>query len=369
MSNSVLLEPRWASAPGETILEALRERGNSVDDLAEWLQLSDPQTRRLLSGDTQIDGRTASALALHIGGSEAFWTGRETRYQEHLSWVSADALAERLPVAELVKRGWLQKTTNWRERAKACLDFFGVTTEAEWNQVYGSPLANANFRRSARLQVSDTAVAAWLRRAEIESDGAVVAAWSAPAFRRALDEIRGLTRVNDPEQFVPTLQALCSEAGVAVVVLATPKDCPVSGAALFTRQDIPMIVLSARYLSDDHFWFTFFHEAGHLLMHDVESSPFLDELGPDAADRSNAEVEADEFARAVLLDPKIGHIEMRRLSGPTMREIVVFASRQGISPGIVVGQLQHDGVFGFERRNDLKRKYRWDGPTLKSARP
>lgn len=366
--DNVLFEPRWASAPGETILQALEERGRDVEDLARWLELSDPQARRLLTGEARLDEQAAGTLARYLGGSQSFWLGRERRYLENRAWVSADALAERLPISELVKRGWLQKSATWRERAESCLEFFGVNSEAEWNSLYGSALANARFRRSARLTVSNASVAAWIRRAEIESTEIITEVWSASALRTALPEIRDLTRITNPEVFIPRLQALCSKAGVALIVLATPPECPVSGAALYTRQKVPMIVLSARYLSDDHFWFTFFHEAGHLLLHDIESSPFIDELGPEADDMSNHEVEADEFARSVLLDERRGSIEVRRSSGPTIREIVAFASRQGISPGIVVGQCQHDGLLGFDRRNDLKRKYRWDGAALRSAR-
>jgi HTH-type transcriptional regulator/antitoxin HigA len=367
MTDNVVFEPRWASAPGETILQALYERGQSVDDLAEWLGLSDPQTRRLLTGAARIDNQIARALALHLGGSEGFWIARESRYLEQKLWVSADSLAAKLPVKDLIKRGWIKRSTSWRERAKDCLEFFGVTSEEEYDSLYGNRLANAHFRRSATLKVNNPAVAAWLRRAEIESQAIDTADWSAAVFRQSLPGIRDLTKTKNPEVFIPKLQALCAAAGVALVVLATPPECPVSGAALYTRDDVPMIVLSARYRSDDHFWFTFFHEAGHLLLHDVAASPFLDELGPEGVDRSSTEVEADEFARSTLIDDRRGTIASGRSSGPTMREIIAYADMQGVAPGIIVGQLQHDGVFGFDRSNYLKRKYRWDGATLRSA--
>src|SRR5439155_7434606 len=91
--------------------------------------------------------------------------------------------------------------------------------------------------------------------------------WDPHKFREELQGIRALTRVEDPRQFVPELVKRCAACGVAVVVLRAPKGCRASGAARFLTPARPMILLSGRHLTDDHFWFTFYHEAGHLVLH------------------------------------------------------------------------------------------------------
>jgi Zn-dependent peptidase ImmA (M78 family) len=175
--------------------------------------------------------------------------------------------------------------------------------------------------------------------------------WERKKFRGALKEIRKLTRNKDPAAFVPTLQELCSECGVAVVVLRAPQGCRASGATKFISRDKAILLLSFRHRSDDHFWFTFFHEAGHLILHDrsalfIEGAHFLS---------TDEEREADRFSEQLLV-PQDYQEEMRELP-MNHRTVMRFARKIGISPGIVVGQLQHAGVFPRNKMNFLKNRF------------
>jgi Zn-dependent peptidase ImmA (M78 family) len=114
-----------------------------------------------------------------------------------------------------------------------------------------------------------------------------------------------------------------------------------------------MILLSFRYLSDDHFWFTFFHEAGHLVLHG-DRCIFLegdDTLTTEEEDAANA------FAADTLIPPEY-QAEMLRLP-LNGRDVMRFARKVGVSPGIVVGQLQHYGRFRQNQLNNLKRRFTW----------
>jgi Zn-dependent peptidase ImmA (M78 family) len=107
-----------------------------------------------------------------------------------------------------------------------------------------------------------------------------------------------------------------------------------------------------RYLSDDQFWFSVFHEAGHLLKHprrlfvDAPSMPF-----------NREEEEVNRFAADVLV-PAEHRPEMMKLP-VNGRAVMRFARKIGIAPGIVVGQLQHAGRLKRQQLNNLKRRYRW----------
>ncbi|QHC68884.1 ImmA/IrrE family metallo-endopeptidase (plasmid) [Rathayibacter sp. VKM Ac-2759] len=359
MVNTEVFEPRWASAPGNTILRTLAQQGHTVEDFADWANLPDPAIRRLITGEAEITSTIAAVLAERLGGSVSFWLRRDDRYRENREWSSLDAIAEKLPVRDMVDRGWIEKPSTWRERAKACLDFFGVTTSAEWEERYQAPLQTANFRRSEKLLTDDAAVAAWLRQAELLAQSRQTQNFSAAVLRSELDNVRNWCRHPDPVRFIPEIADALSRAGVSLVVLRTPSKCPVSGASKKLSNGSALIALSARYLADDHFWFTLFHEIAHLLLHGASAVPFVDEFEAGDIPTSSIEQEADNFASTTLV-PNGVKVLQKGSSGPSQKEIVSFAHAVGVSPGIVVGQLQHDGIISFNNRNALKRRYRWD---------
>lgn len=114
------------------------------------------------------------------------------------------------------------------------------------------------------------------------------------------------------------------------------------------------MILSFRYLSDDHFWFTFFHEIAHLLLHNA-SLTFID--GEEKIS-SKMETEANEFAERALI-PESRRDDLLDLI-PRRESIIRFAYSVGVSAGIVVGPLQHHKVIRLNQMNYLKRRFDWD---------
>jgi Zn-dependent peptidase ImmA (M78 family) len=114
------------------------------------------------------------------------------------------------------------------------------------------------------------------------------------------------------------------------------------------------MVLSFRYRSDDQFWFTFFHEAGHLLLHGPDAL-FLEDSSEVT---SLEESEANLFAERVLIPEE--HADEFATLRPTRQNVISFSRRIGIAPGVIVGQLQHKKIIGHENLTRLKRRYDWD---------
>ena len=122
-----------------------------------------------------------------------------------------------------------------------------------------------------------------------------------------------------------------------------------------------MILLSSRYLSDDQFWFTFFHEAAHLILH-ADQDLFLEGL---EERRDRLEQEANDFAANVIVPPQhLPFLLTLRASDPL--GVVRFATQIGVAPGLVVGQLQHRGLVRQNQLNSLKRRYVWTDAGLVS---
>jgi HTH-type transcriptional regulator/antitoxin HigA len=358
---SDLFEPDWAVPPGATIAAILSSRSLSRESFADALGESVETIQRLLLGLEAINIDLADRLSRCLGSSQAFWVARERQFRadserllqrkaadERESWV------RQFPVKEMASLGWIGNFQSPAEAADECLKLFGVPNVAAWQSRYSGINAAAAFRISASTRRSSEAVTAWLRWAELIAERTPCEAWSPSRFRERLQTARRLTWQKDPATFLPTLRRLCAEAGVAVVIARTPKGCPASGATLFLSPGKAMMVLSFRYRSDDQFWFTFFHEAGHLLLHGPETL-FLEGEGETTPDE---EREANEFAEETLL-PSYYRAELQALR-LDKEAILRFARRIGIAPGIVVGQLQHRGLATADRLNWLKRRYNWD---------
>lgn len=348
--------PNWASAPGETLSDIIAEKHISEAELAKLIKTSLNDVKQLLDGSAGITEEIARHLANLFGMSPAFWTKRQAQYSEDLARLQNLAQTEEnnwlseLPVRDMINYGWIQSSAN---PIAACLSFFGVRDVGAWQKAYQKVLSMAAFRTSPTFESEAGAVAAWLRQGEIVSNRLDCKPWNPKLLSANLPKIRLLTKKGNPNIFIPELQKYCAECGVAVVVLRAPTGCRASGATRFISTEKAVLLLSCRYLSDDHFWFTFFHEAGHLLLHGKESL-FLE--GIDSIPTKKEE-EANAFAAEVLLPQKLRE-ELYNLPLEAFN-LIKFARHAGISPGILIGQLQFYGRIRPNHFNRLKRRFRW----------
>lgn len=153
--------------------------------------------------------------------------------------------------------------------------------------------------------------------------------------------------------FQKALIELCAAIGEAVVFVPELPKTGVAGATRWLGPDKALIQISLRYKTDDHLWFTFFHEAGHVVLHG-KKAVFLEGNGMNDA----KEDAANRFAANFLIPS--GELKtFIAASRPTFSEIQDFASRLGIAPGIVVGRLQHEDILPRNTGNGLKRSFRW----------
>lgn len=359
MATSVsLFTPDWVSPPGDTIADILAERHLSVPEFAVRIGQTVEDANDLLEGRSTITIRTARALEEVLGASVQFWMARDFRYRDDIKRLrSADEpwLSD-LPLGDMIKFGWLTPTPTPSEEMAACLRFFDVPNVGAWQQRYAALHQVVPFRTSMSFESRPAAVAAWLRQAEIEAQKIVCGAWDVRRFELSLSEIRPLTRVKDPGQFLPKVRQLCAGSGVAVATVRSPNGCRASGAVFFASPEKAVLLLSFRYLSDDQFWFTFFHEAGHLILH-ASRGLFLEGVEEEGMLTSTEEQEANDFAARVLV-PDVYRQPLVTIAIDA-HQIIRFARKIGISPGIVVGQLQHLGRIKPRQMNSLKRRYEW----------
>lgn len=354
--------PDMAVPPGETLRETLESMGMTQAELAERMDRPASKLNEIIRGKRAITAETAIALERVLPYPADFWLRLERNYQLNRARLEDATALERdikwmratVPLKELRDRGRVSRKSDARDQRAEVLRFFGVSSVPAWNEYWGQHIGQAcAFRRSEKQAKHVGRIAAWLRLGEIEAQGRHCEAFNKRIFRMRLRELRSMT-TQPPEIFEPALTSL-AECGVVVSLVKEISGAGVSGATRWLGKQKAHIQLSLRYKTDDHFWFTFFHEAGHVYLHG-KNTMFLE--GAVAEDRNQKEQEANDFA-ADLLIPRRYASELPKLR--SREQIVAFADRLDIAPGIVAGRLQHDGILDHALVNHmkLKRSLRW----------
>ena len=360
MSASELMEETdWVSPPGHTIISLLEQNELTLEDFAERIGRTKRIAQNLLDGKQAIDVDLARRLSDVFGASESFWMAREHDYRarvevpDQVRVDSFEDLISTLPLADMKKFGWIENVRSQEDKIAQSMEFFGVSTIAQWQGRYENAFSGAAYRRATAYASCEIATTAWLRQGEIETQEEEVAEWSPDQLRQELDGFRRLTWYKNPSLFLPKLKEGLARAGVKFAIVRAPKGCSASGAVRILVDDTPHIQLSFRYLSDDQFWFSLFHEVGHLLLH-FDKMPILENT---KLKEEECEAEANEFASQVIV-PMIYQEELLGLvaSKPL---IINFAKKVGVAPGLIVGQLQHARIIGYNQMQHLKRRYRW----------
>ncbi|MBB1485760.1 ImmA/IrrE family metallo-endopeptidase [Oceanospirillum sediminis] len=361
MDNLQSFRPEWACPPGETIKEFLEERDWSIEYFAHSIRKSVIDTESLIKGSLEINDDLACLLSKTLGAPSKFWISRETQYRLSLKQIKKnEEWLNQLPISDMIKRGWFDRKFSKKEKLTACLNFFDVTSVSDWYDIYINKTNVTAFRQSTAYSINDIATITWLRKGEIDSNSIHCSAWNKKRFKESLPEIKKLSCQKEPSKFIPEMRRICADSGVALVVAREPEGCRASGAVRFISENKALMILSFRGLSDDQFWFSFFHEAGHLVLHErylKENNSILvdNENQPNA--NKEIEKEANDFAFDTLI-PKEYQAEFSKLNPQSSyRAILSFSKTLGISPGIVVGQMQHSNKCKKSHNNKLKERY------------
>lgn len=345
--------------PGETLLESLEYKGMTQTELAKRTGMTTKHINEIVKGKIAISPEMALKLESALGVPASMWLALEQQYQEHLArqreyeqFKTQNELLNRYPIKEMTQLGWLEATADEYASLKQLHVFLGTASLELWDAMCSKQVYSAAFRQSPSFRADQNALALWLRKGEIDAYNIECQPYSEANFRAALAEVRNLT-AHLPEDFVPCVQNICARAGVAVVFVPELKGCRVSGAARWQGSSKAIIQLSARYKTDDHLWFSFFHEAGHILLHPKKILHVESEHNA----KTKYEREADKFASDYLIPPT-AYSEFVRETGPhfSADRVTSFAAKIGIAPGIVVGRLQHDCYIPYANLNGLKEK-------------
>lgn len=350
--------PDYAVPPGWILEERLEVHGMSQAEFARRCGRSAKLISEIIAGKASLEPETAIQFEKVLGVDAGLWLSIESDYQLHRAReadaakaTAAVAWSKAFPINDLVKRGCFARPLSPADAVSKLLGFFGVGSHDAWNGQYG--MARVAYRHSPAFKSDEIALATWLRLGELDAEQQECGDYSETQFKHAVKEIRSLTR-EPVERAIPRARELCNEAGVALALVPPLAKTALSGAAWWISPRKAVIQLSARHKSDDHLWFSFFHEAAHILLHS-KKNVFVDDKSRDGNDEEN---EADAWASNTLVPEKAWQ-QFVATAPRSERDVVEFADSQGIAPGIVVGMLQHNGVLPWSHLNRLKAGLIW----------
>lgn len=351
-----MYNPDYAIHPGEILEETLEARGIKKNELAKRCGLAPKTISQIINGKASISPSIAIKLERAIGVSASIWTNLATDYdlyvarledqerlESHKQWV------KQFPLKQLIEWNILEKKKSLVDSLSDLLSFFGVSNIEAWEEQYLKQ--NIAYRKSQSFKSEIYHTATWLRIGEILSENNNCSAFDKNTFKSNLIDVRNSTRL-PIDELLKKMKQKCCDSGVSLVFVPEFPKTHISGATKWLNKEKAMIILSLRHKSDDHFWFSFFHEAAHILLHG-KTDTFIDNFN---AEKTKKEIEADEFASNILIPPD-NYKDFLKKGLYSKDTIKLFADKLGIAPGIVVGRLQHDELVRYNWHNGLKRKF------------
>ena len=333
--------PDWNVPPGTMLRAELHARGITQADLASRTGLSAKHINQVIQGLVSLSPDVAVLLERTLGIASITWTRMEALYQDSRSRTQAAASLKNyepwtrlFPRHLLIHRGIIKSGDDAAATADKLLRFFRVADPDAFERVWLAP--QAAYRRSQIYQVNPYATAVWLRLVEIQAEHQPVPEFHADKLRVALPSVRALTLLAFGDAFARARNLLAG-AGVRLVFVPEIERTRICGATRWLGLSAPVIALTNRHKFADVIWFTFVHEAAHIVLHPRRAT-FIDIEGTANDDADQQESAANKYAANLLL-PDEANGEIRKLR--SLEAARNLAVRYQVSPGIVAGRYGH----------------------------
>lgn len=326
--------------PGETLSEKLEELCMGPKEFALRTGKPEKTIIAIMSGKSSITPEMAVKFENVTKIPAHFWTNHQRSYDEFIvrqkqSRIIKDAeeWTRNFPLSELMQKEWIAKVKTIQEKTMELLAFFGFAHHYAWEQYYMNQQLKVTFSISLNGISNPHALSVWLRKGDVQASEIQADTYSEKIFRDVLYKIKELM-IQHPKNFFDILQQICLKAGVKVIHTSKLKNMGITASTRWI-QGSPVIQLTDRFSRNDIFWWTFYHQAGHIILHGKKDI-FLENV--EYSDRDiEKEKEADEFARKWLLT----HDQEKEILSTSPKQINInkLAKRIDVNPAIIAGRL------------------------------
>lgn len=348
--------------PGEFLEETLEELGMTQSELSNRLGRPIQAINEIIKGKKSITSTTALELEDVLGVPSHIWIGLESEYQivlakqEELKQMEEETkLIQNFPYADLVSIGFVKATRIAVEKVDELKRFFNV---AKLVQIPHVKVYQPAFKVSNHGEISHEAIATWIQAARITAKEIETQQFDRKILKENLPKLKSLMNLNDINESIKGLQEILNHCGVALVLLPHFKKTKVNGATFWLDNDKAVIAMTLRGGFSDVFWFSFFHEVGHILLH-PKREVFLED-GHSDIKLQKQEEEADKFASDLLINNS-DFEKFILLGNFSENNVVDFAKEHDVKPSIIVGRLMHKEIINFNdyKLSPLRDRYKW----------
>lgn len=349
--------------PGEMIADVLVERGITQAELAKRTGVSDAFISSILAGKKNISARFAMALEYALGVSKSFWLNLQANYDaeiltaEEMETITENELSIcavlRDVVKQLRKSGVIPVAQKKEETVLSLRKALRVSDLSNLGKM--SP-AGA-FRMAERATVNEYVLGAWLQLyGDTGKTRTMTRPFSETLVPELITELKSL--MNDPTAHPQkNLPEVLSKYGIDIRIVRNFKGAPVQGYITKRKDDTYQLILTIRGAWADIFWFSLFHEIGHIVNGDVNKCGFYLESADE--DSPAREAKANAFAAAALIDPQ-EYARFEEQAEYSLTAMEKFANEQNVPTYIVIGRLQRDGHIPYEWYTKHKLRYKWN---------
>ena len=355
------LSPDLIIHPGETLTEILEDRDMSQKELAIRTGMTEKHISTIVKGQKNISVAFAKKLEYALGIDASFWINLQANYDrellefEEVNNITEEELGILKPLKQIteymVSRRWLIENINEAEKVLCLRKILAVSNltaipHITYNAAYRAQVAT-------NINVDTYVLYAWQRICELVTKDIVVSdELNIPLLRDSISEIKKLM-FEDINIVQGKLEKIFAKCGIAFKIVKHFKGAPVQGFIKKTDDEKLILCMTIRQNRADIFWFTLFHEIGHIINDDIKQR-FIDF----SSIQSDIEAKADAFARDVLMNAR-DYKEFVMKRDFSVSAIDAFARKQGVKSYIVIGRLQSDEILGWEQYNEKIVYYKW----------
>lgn len=345
------LSPDLIIHPGETLAEILEDRDMSQKELAVRTGMTEKHISTVVKGQKSISVAFAKKLEYALGIDASFWINLQANYDrellefEEVNNITDEELAILKPLKQvmeyMIAKKWLEENTNEAEKILCLRKILAVSNL--------TAIPNITYNAAYRAQVATNVnvdiyvLYAWQRICELRTKNIMVSDnLNLSLLKSYVPEIKKLM-FEDINIVQGKLETIFAKCGIGFKIVKHFQGAPVQGFIKKTDDEKLILCMTIRKGRDDIFWFTLFHEIGHILNGDIKQK-FIDF----DSTQSDMEAKADAFARDALID-FYEYKKFVKQKDYSLGAIEVFATKQGVKSYIVIGRLQSDKILGWDQ--------------------